>query len=86
MDKTKGVGNQGREVRMAGEGGEWWGKNADNYTQTTIKFKKELKYMTTLMHELDKNKYKVLILSKKGQILLIDRKIKDGCDNLKVNW
>ena len=33
MDKTKEGGwNQGREVGMAGVGGEWWGENADNCT------------------------------------------------------
>ena len=32
MDKTKVGWKQGREVGMAGVGGEWWGKNADNCT------------------------------------------------------
>ena len=32
MDKIKEVWKQGREVRMAGVGGEWWGVNADNHT------------------------------------------------------
>ena len=32
MDKTKVVWKQGREVGMAGVGGEWWGVNADNCT------------------------------------------------------
>ena len=30
--RSKSGWNQGREVGMAGVGGEWWGLNADNCT------------------------------------------------------
>ena len=48
MDKTKVVWKQGREVGMAGVGGEWWGVNADNCTRTTIKQLKKKGFLKTI--------------------------------------